>query len=146
LNMPGFSITLLLLPSPNDTSSPTAKTLLSLLDEETDAPGWNWSFRAPPFTSSAVAPLVPAAARIQPTMKLKFPDPNRFADSIQRACRALIAAEAEITRFDNIAGDADCGLTLKVCACSWLFDHCFFHVKCDSCVGWRYWLVNYLAM
>jgi len=112
--MPGFSITLLLLPSPNDTSAPSAEILLSLLDKETDAPGWKWcSHTVPPigFISPCSVPIIP---KTKLTTKLKFTDPQQFTESIERACKALIDAEAEITRFDNIAGDADCGLTLKV--------------------------------
>ncbi|EEB95337.1 hypothetical protein MPER_05704 [Moniliophthora perniciosa FA553] len=45
LNMPGFSITLLLLSdSPSD---PSVSLILSMLDEKTDAPGWKWSSGTP---------------------------------------------------------------------------------------------------
>lgn len=32
---------------------------------------------------------------------------------MKRACEAIRAAEPELTRFDTVAGDGDCGLTLK---------------------------------
>jgi dihydroxyacetone kinase len=40
-------------------------------------------------------------------------DSTAFLSAIQRACRALIAAEPELTRQDQIAGDGDAGLTLE---------------------------------
>lgn len=40
-------------------------------------------------------------------------DFSRFTDALAAACKSVIAAEPEITRFDTIAGDGDCGLTLK---------------------------------
>jgi dihydroxyacetone kinase len=116
LNMPGFSITLLLLPSPDDLTSPPVETLLSLLDDATDAPGWKWSSHTHPTSNTIPTTVLPPELQEQHTRKLCFPDPKQFKDSIERACKALITAEPEITRYDSIAGDADCGLTLKVCA------------------------------
>jgi dihydroxyacetone kinase len=40
-------------------------------------------------------------------------DPALFIKAVQSACQALISAEPEITKYDTIAGDGDCGLTLK---------------------------------
>lgn len=40
-------------------------------------------------------------------------DSDTFIGRIRRAAAALIAAEAEITRQDVIAGDGDAGLTLQ---------------------------------
>ncbi|TFY51867.1 hypothetical protein EVJ58_g10338 [Rhodofomes roseus] len=45
LNMPGFSITLLLLPDGSDSSAPSAESLLSLLDEKPDVPRLEVGFR-----------------------------------------------------------------------------------------------------
>lgn len=33
--------------------------------------------------------------------------------SLHTCCESLISAEPDITRYDTIAGDGDCGLTLK---------------------------------
>jgi len=116
--MPGFSITLLLLSTPNDPSSPSTSLLLSLLDEKTDAPGWKWSSGAPPVPTATSEPstLIRKATERKATTSthLKYPDPTFFTASIERACKALVASEPEITRLDSIAGDGDCGLTLKV--------------------------------
>ncbi|KAH7927347.1 dihydroxyacetone kinase [Leucogyrophana mollusca] len=112
LNMPGFSITLLLLPDGSDPNAPSEELILSLLDADTSAPGWKWSSKAAlsTTTQSIAPPPAPTAGR---SIDLKAPDVALFNDAIERACKALIAAEPEITRMDNIAGDGDCGLTLQ---------------------------------
>ncbi|KAF7983385.1 hypothetical protein HWV62_22391 [Athelia sp. TMB] len=112
LNMPGFSITLLLLPPANQ-EGPSTEHVLDLLDAETSAPGWKWSAKSPPFGQAAVhSPVI--VERTAGTGKLvSSSNSKEFVDAIGRACRNLIAAEPEITRMDTIAGDGDCGLTLK---------------------------------
>ena len=40
-------------------------------------------------------------------------DTSAFIDAITRACNALIEAEPELTKQDQIAGDGDAGLTLE---------------------------------
>ena len=114
--MPGFSLTLLLLPRPGEAHAPSAGDILSLLEEGADAPGWKWSSTAPPPSSAlqvsdSSAGGLDLKAGSHP--KISAPDSQAFVDSITKACRALIAAEPEITHMDNIAGDGDCGLTLK---------------------------------
>jgi triose/dihydroxyacetone kinase / FAD-AMP lyase (cyclizing) len=101
--MPGFSLTLLLLPTEKSASD----KILSLLDEPAKTPGWKWSPCTPPtlpvpspqdeHETGFVAPDVNAT--------LKPADPASFIDAIRRACNALIKAEPEITKMDTIAGD-----------------------------------------
>lgn len=110
LNMPGFSITLLLLPEEQQTSD----LLLSLLDEPAETPGWKWSSRTPPaglVISSNTHSAVSVTNNSMPPIGTS--DPSAFVLAIERACSAIIQAEPEITRMDTIAGDGDCGLTLK---------------------------------
>jgi len=113
--MPGFSITLLLLPAYNDASAPSSALLLSLLDEDTNAPGWKWSSKAPPSATTHATPVSSSAVSGQAKRpsQLAFLDPQEFTAAIERACKQLIDAEPEITHMDSIAGDGDCGLTLK---------------------------------
>lgn len=111
--MPGFSITMLLLPAANDTGTPSADLILSLLDDSTNTPGWKWSSRSVPKPASVSSSLPTATHAKAWSASLKAPDINQFNSAVERACRALITAEPEITRMDNIAGDGDCGLTLK---------------------------------
>lgn len=39
-----------------------------------------------------------------------------FEKAVSSACNNVVAAEPEITKFDTIAGDGDCGLCLKAMA------------------------------
>ncbi|KAF9221345.1 dihydroxyacetone kinase [Gyrodon lividus] len=115
LNMPGFSITLLLLPNVNDTHAIPADAILSLLDDPTNAPGWKWSPKIEPSvvsetSSSESSPAAPLSSR---PFALRAPNVASFNAAIRRACDALVAAEGEITEMDKIAGDGDCGLTLN---------------------------------
>ncbi|KAI0820335.1 dihydroxyacetone kinase [Trametes gibbosa] len=118
LNMSGFSITTLLLPSPSDPKSeaPDASLVLSLLDEPANVPGWKWASGTTPPRADQIA----SGAKRQESavgkgdlVLLHAEDTQAFNAAIERACHALIDAEPEITRMDNIAGDGDCGLTLK---------------------------------
>ena len=117
--MPGFSITLLLLPEEQQSSD----LILSLLDEPTETPGWKWSSRSPPagVQSPSDIPSVVSATN-ESKSPLKVPDPSAFISAVENACNALIEAEPEITRMDTIAGDGDCGLTLKAGATAVLKD------------------------
>ncbi|KAL1747587.1 Dak1 domain-containing protein [Schizophyllum fasciatum] len=113
LNMPGFSITLLLLPTAGEKDAPSKDVILSALDAKADVPGWRWSSAAPAPEQVAFTPAA-AAQTTKPTgSPIKAADPSGFVAGIKRACEALIAAEPKITEMDNIAGDGDCGLTLK---------------------------------
>ncbi|KAJ8487387.1 hypothetical protein ONZ45_g14362 [Pleurotus djamor] len=119
LNMPGFSLTLLLLPHDNleaGASSPTALDIITLLDAPTEAPGWKWSSKRvpnPPNAPQASLSVEPKTSSATSEGTLAASDEKEFKAAITRACQALISAEPEITEMDNIAGDGDCGLTLK---------------------------------
>ncbi|KAI0731307.1 dihydroxyacetone kinase 1 [Earliella scabrosa] len=116
LNMPGFSITTLLLPAESESGAPDSSLLLSLLDEPANVPGWKWAANVPPLPTEKIASAPKKEAAAAPTediVVLRAEDPKAFNAAVERACKALGDAEPEITRMDNIAGDGDCGLTLK---------------------------------
>ncbi|KAF2221178.1 Dak1 domain-containing protein [Elsinoe ampelina] len=108
LNAPGWSISLLNLTGLSASTSLPVSTLLSFLDAETTAPAWprngykNTSPSAsttdkPPTTSSSLGgpgPSVPASP---------------LASALRAASNATIAAEPDITKWDTIVGDGDCG-------------------------------------
>jgi dihydroxyacetone kinase len=122
--MPGFSITLLRLPAAGENAPHSAAEILELVDAPADAPGWAWHSKTEPGEWEAASseaktngsesadhaiahtvenvgkPLAPASA-------------NQFIGAIEQACKDVIAAEPELTRFDTIAGDGDCGLCLE---------------------------------
>lgn len=125
LNMPGFSISLLLLPSKEEVNAPTKDLILSLLDEKAEVPGWRWSATSVPVAqANQITPPHQVEASKANIKSVSVPDSEVFLRSIKRAANALIEAEPEITRMDSIAGDGDCGLTLKVSpACPSVLPH-----------------------
>jgi len=113
--MPGFSITLLLLPSKDDSEAPSTDLILSLLNDQPDVPGWKWNARSPPIPGVGfrVDHENIVTKKTAPGI-IKFAYPDDVCQRVKQAAKALIKAEPEITRMDSIAGDGDCGLTLKV--------------------------------
>lgn len=109
--MPGFSLTALLLPADDETKK---SHILSLLDEPADASGWKWSSNAFPTWSIPSSSTDSAPTIRKQSSTLKATDPGLFISNLKNACEALIRAEPEITQMDVIAGDGDCGTTLKV--------------------------------
>ena len=119
LNMPGFSLTLLLLPPsppptvPTITDPPPVEIILSLLDVSTDAPGWKWTSLAPPSELLPPPAALASERAAGHALKVRAQDAEEFTRAVERACNALDRAEPEITRMDTISGDGDCGLTLQ---------------------------------
>ncbi|WWC58427.1 dihydroxyacetone kinase [Kwoniella dejecticola CBS 10117] len=113
LNMPGFSLTLLLLPSKSESGSPySSAQILEYLDAPASAPGWAWtSGKEPGVVGEKVEEVV--AEKKGKEVDLAPTDQKEFISAIQRACKALILAEPELTEQDQIAGDGDAGLTLE---------------------------------
>jgi dihydroxyacetone kinase len=110
--MPGFSLTLLLLPRQSNGASISAQSILSLLDAKPETPGWKWAAPTVPVITASVG-----SPSEQPNPRgsgvKQSGDPHKFEEVVQKACLSLVQAEPEITRLDSIAGDGDCGLTLK---------------------------------
>ncbi|GAA6004485.1 hypothetical protein JCM10207_000748 [Rhodosporidiobolus poonsookiae] len=127
LNLPGFSLTLLLLPRepiPLPTSSSSsnltfdASLLVDLFDAPTDAPAWKWTFKGVPEMKVLSADEEGKVGKKEEKAgeEVKGPkptDPKLFMSALESALKSVIAAEPEITRYDTIAGDGDAGLTLK---------------------------------
>ncbi|KAF9482582.1 dihydroxyacetone kinase 1 [Pholiota conissans] len=113
LNMSGFSLTLLLLPAGGEKDAPELNTILSLLDDKSEAPGWKWSSASTPLPISVQ--IAPQQEKIVKAShgRIFAENPRDFVDSVTRSAHGLIKAEPDITRMDSVAGDGDCGLTLK---------------------------------
>ncbi|KAI9631205.1 hypothetical protein KEM48_013134 [Puccinia striiformis f. sp. tritici PST-130] len=119
LDMSGFSISLILLPPANEdvvidivgesSLSISANMILDLFDAPADCPGWKSSHAGQPRFSKAEK----KEPKVQDPEVAEVSDPALFIKAVQSACKALISAEPEITKYDTIAGDGDCGLTLK---------------------------------
>lgn len=115
LNLPGFSITTLLLPRRGAKFSPD--DLLKLWDAPASAPGWRFVSASEPGNpaswSTPSAETVSGGGGKNGAAPLAHSDFGAFERAVAAACEAVVAAEPEITRFDTIAGDGDAGLTLK---------------------------------
>ncbi|KIJ55374.1 hypothetical protein M422DRAFT_23969 [Sphaerobolus stellatus SS14] len=117
LNMPGFSLTLLLLPRLGESAPISTSDFLALIDDKPNVPGWKWSSGLPPpeDISSETKDVPPAAATLAHTSarKIPAPDPKAFTSAIRRAATSIVQNEPELTRLDSVVGDGDAGLTHK---------------------------------
>ncbi|ORY73441.1 Dak1 domain-domain-containing protein [Leucosporidium creatinivorum] len=123
LNLPGFSISLVLLPREPVATSATFSSkltfdkelLIDCFDAPTEAPGWRWSFKGRP-EEVKVEEKEKVEKKEESDEGVKGPaptDPKLFLSALSQALKLIIAAEPEITRYDTLAGDGDAGLTLK---------------------------------
>ncbi|KAL9611941.1 MAG: hypothetical protein Q9167_003428 [Letrouitia subvulpina] len=111
LNGPGFIISILKLV---DTGLGPRKSMLDLLDAPAEATGWSASIR-PETWGKEYAELKGKAEDDQEEAKptnLKV-NPEQFKSALKSGLDKVIACEAEVTRFDTIVGDGDCGVGLK---------------------------------
>ncbi|GAA5950894.1 hypothetical protein JCM3765_004622 [Sporobolomyces pararoseus] len=128
LNLPGFSLTLLLLPReaqiPEQSKFETdikfnKELVLECLDEKTDAPGWKWMYKGKPemkILEEEDEKEKKQKESLSEENEVKGPKPTDsklFISALEAALKSVISAEPEITKYDTIAGDGDAGLTLK---------------------------------
>ncbi|KAK5167818.1 dihydroxyacetone kinase Dak1 [Saxophila tyrrhenica] len=109
LNGLGFSLSLLKL---QDTG--VSKSMLELLDAPAEASGWSAAVKSstwanPPTKtrdagSGSTGQNKPCGISI---------DPKQADKALRNALRKLIAAEPDITKYDTVVGDGDCGIGLK---------------------------------
>lgn len=112
LNAPGFSISLCNLSKVAKSTSRPLSTILDLLDAPTSAPAWpknQYNVTATPYQNGSVtgATSAPAAAVAGDTGRNLASE--KLLPAIKAACKAAIAAEPFITKFDTVMGDGDCG-------------------------------------
>ncbi|CAK7240010.1 MAG: dihydroxyacetone kinase Dak1 [Sporothrix thermara] len=127
LNGLGFSITLLKVPRDIGLGGADAPTLLQLLDDPAEANGWaaavstkTWDAAAAAAAgssstdSSAAAPEAAAASASESAepSNLKA-DAAAYRAALERGLKRVIAAEPEITQYDTVVGDGDCGTGMK---------------------------------
>jgi hypothetical protein len=108
LNMPGFSVSLFLLPREGESKYSSAE-LLELLDAPADAPGWAWTSRAKPRPYKSTSSKSTAVDEAHSNNSGKAVEPTSgkaFISAIQQACKDVIEAEPEITRYDTYVSSA----------------------------------------
>ena len=113
--MPGVSLTLLLLPREEDESRVSAEKILECLDDETDVAAWKAAIKIKhPHEGTQSETTGDARAPAGTTDRcIEAPDKLAFVALVKLICTSLKAAEPEITKMDEKAGDGDCGYTLK---------------------------------
>ncbi|PVF99878.1 putative glycerone kinase isoform [Serendipita vermifera] len=114
LNMPGISLTVLLLPRAGDSCPFTSEEILDLLDDKPNVPAWKLATKMAVYTDGENQDNQLHTENSSLTdRQVRVPDSAAFLQLVKKACEALIKAEPEITKMDQIGGDGDCGLTLK---------------------------------
>ena len=137
LNAPGFSVSVLNLTSihhrlagPHGTSRMTENVVtdvLSYLDDATDAVAWSYSLVPWPSIGSQRRDLRSEESEVDTLVRsLEVPsqalesdkntkgvayDPNLATKAIRSACNSVLAVEQDLTQFDTVLGDGDCGET-----------------------------------
>lgn len=110
LNGPGFGVSLLKLV---DTGLGPGKSLLDLVDYPCEVIGWpapiktetwNTSYPSLDQSVSADAPAQPSTLEV---------DARTFSTMLEAGLARVIAAEPDVTKYDSIVGDGDCGTGLK---------------------------------
>jgi len=132
LNGPGFSITLCNLTTAAKKSKTSVSELMELLGAETKAPSWpNVLSNTSTKEVQKGTPVVDIEKRSEVSanedIKGRIPfvevkqilnfvpvDPKLLDASIRLACERAIAAEPNLTKWDMVMGDGDCGEAVRV--------------------------------
>ncbi|KAK7905763.1 dihydroxyacetone kinase Dak1 [Exophiala xenobiotica] len=111
LNGLGFSVSLLKL---EDTGLGAGKSMLELLDAPAEAFGWSAAIRTETWDATNTATMDQNADtdRDMKSSNLSI-DPKQAYTVLKAGLDKMIAAEPEVTKFDTIVGDGDCGTGLK---------------------------------
>lgn len=110
LNGLGFSITLLNVVN-TDIGGPG---MVELLDDPAEATGWSAPISKETWETKNEATREDDASQVQQQQPsgLKY-DASAATERIIAALQSVIAAEPEITKYDTVVGDGDCGIGLK---------------------------------
>ncbi|KAK5993449.1 Dihydroxyacetone kinase 1 [Cladobotryum mycophilum] len=110
LNGLGFSITLL---NSVDTGIDGAR-LVNLLDIPNEVTGWSAPIHAQTWAAGGSATRTGALDRDQKVEPSGLTlDAAQATAALTNALKQVISAEPEITRYDTVVGDGDCGIGLK---------------------------------
>lgn len=99
IDMAGVSLSLL----------PVDDAMLAGLDASTNAPAWPSQGGRLPAGLSVIAAPAHQAGMIDGTGAAM---PDAFVAALERACRAIMKAEADLTEMDRLVGDGDIGHSL----------------------------------
>lgn len=115
LNGPGFSITLCNLSLAAKECNSSVSELMDLLGAETSASAWP-NVRANTTTRAQRKPIpeidIQKQAAVSESEDIKV-DPKRLNSMLRRGCEYAIVSEPNLTKWDLIMGDGDCGEAVK---------------------------------
>lgn len=117
LNAPAFSVTVLNISGIAANSSYSADQVKAFFDAKTDTAweavaGSQNHPRRRQRADQLVRPPAESRKKVDDARDLKI-DPVLLEKMLRVACEALIVAEPDLTKWDTVMGDGDCGLTLK---------------------------------
>jgi dihydroxyacetone kinase len=110
LNGLGFSISILNVVN-TDIGGPS---MLQLLDAPCEAAGWTAPISKETWEAKSTATRSDAASEVEETKPsgLKL-DAETMKTNLTLALQRVVEAEPDVTRFDTVVGDGDCGIGLK---------------------------------
>ncbi|ODV97970.1 hypothetical protein PACTADRAFT_461, partial [Pachysolen tannophilus NRRL Y-2460] len=107
LNGDGFSITLL------NATQAGGDEVLELLDAPTDAPAWNSHFTSwDPKRKDEEIFVKATPFHYDNAKSNKKVNPDSYIRILKSGMKAVLEVESELTHYDTITGDGDCGETL----------------------------------
>ncbi|KAI4188137.1 MAG: hypothetical protein L6R41_002323 [Letrouitia leprolyta] len=111
LNGPGFIISILKL---TETGLGSGKSILELLDAPAEATGWSANIKTETWEKEYrdVKAVRETDEEDTRTTSLQV-DAKLLRSVLKSGLEKLIESEAEVTRYDTIVGDGDCGVGLK---------------------------------
>jgi triose/dihydroxyacetone kinase / FAD-AMP lyase (cyclizing) len=112
LNGPGFSLTLGNLSGIATATGKSLTDITALLDAPTNAPAWPRNHYGKAVQASAESAKRREASRAGADAAApitKPAAPATFLPALRAACQAGIKAEPDITKYDMVMGDGDCG-------------------------------------
>ncbi|KAF7719431.1 Uncharacterized protein PECH_006854 [Penicillium ucsense] len=112
LNAPGFSISLCNLTAAARKANESVEKLKLLFDSPTTAVSWPNTTRPPASSSSKRKDIFDISEAKNNDLKnasLFLRDPSLLEKAIWNSCQRALAAEPNLTQWDMIMGDGDCG-------------------------------------
>ncbi|KAL2164745.1 hypothetical protein VTH06DRAFT_40 [Thermothelomyces fergusii] len=125
LNAPAFSVSVVNLSGVAANSAYSLEQIKGFLDLKTDtaweavAGAQSYPQRRPRAEQLAQPPPAEPKRAADDARDLRI-DPALLERMLRGACEAVIAAEPDLTRWDTVMGDGDCGLTLRTGAAALL--------------------------
>lgn len=111
LNGLGFSISILKV---SDTGLAQGQSMLELLDAPAEATGWSAAISTKTWQTHSDTAQEKPKTGVEEIRPSKITIDARLAkDALTSGLERVIAAEPDVTKFDTVVGDGDCGIGLR---------------------------------